>query len=134
MPTVLCTDIALRAFKPPEKGHIVYWDSSLPGFGLRVSQGGARAFFLYCGHRDHRQRIPIGRYPIISLSKAREVAKNLLAARTLGQHLPPSLKFEEAYEQFKQLHCARKRPRTSKDYQRIVDKYFLPKLRGQRLE
>jgi hypothetical protein len=44
-------------------------------------------------------------------------AKRILAERTLGQHQPKTIKFEDAYELFKQHHCARMKQRTSDDYQ-----------------
>ena len=108
------TELGLRALQPPETGQKDHFDDSLPGFGIRISQGGARSFFVFSGSKHQRERTTIGRYPLVSLAQAREIAKALLAERTLNQHRPPSIKFEEAYQQFKKMHCARKRPRTSK--------------------
>ena len=31
------TQAAVEAVKPPDQGRAIYWDSLLPGFGLRVS-------------------------------------------------------------------------------------------------
>ena len=47
------TDIAIRAFPSPEKGQRTHWDSVVPGFGVRVSQGGTKTFVLMHG-RDRQ--------------------------------------------------------------------------------
>jgi integrase len=126
------TDITVRQLRAPDSGQRLYRDDGLAGFGVRVSQGGTKTFVLV--HGRQRQFLTIGRYPIISLAQARDEAKRFLAERTLGQHQPKTIKFEDAYELFKQHHCARKKERTSIDYQYVLNRHFLPKLRGERLE
>jgi len=37
LPTIKLTQLAIERFKPPMSGRIEYWDSQLPGFGLRIS-------------------------------------------------------------------------------------------------
>jgi hypothetical protein len=81
------SDLKLRAIKPPVKGQIDLWDQSLSGFGLRVSQGGSKTFFLK--HRN--RRITIGRFPLLSLSQARQQARLYLAEATLGRLRPKSM-------------------------------------------
>jgi hypothetical protein len=34
---VRMTQLWLRGLRPPRKGRVIYWDTDLPGFGLRVS-------------------------------------------------------------------------------------------------
>ena len=87
------TDIAVRALAAPERGAKIYADDAMPGFGVRVSQGGSRAFTLTMG--EGREQITIGRYPVISLADARAEAKWLLAERTLGKHRPKRTLFED---------------------------------------
>jgi hypothetical protein len=84
---IALTDLKLRNLPLPDKGQVCYWDS-LPGFGVRVSQGGSRTFLL-----KHKNRfITLGKYhpEIFPLAKAREEAKRILAEFTLAQlrHLP----------------------------------------------
>src|SRR5690242_9338875 len=90
------SDRAVAALKPPDKGQKLYSDASIPGFGVRISQGGTKTFVLVVG--DARRRITIGRYPIVSLTQAREKAKTILAQRQLGLDKPPSPHFEAARE------------------------------------
>ena len=94
MPKTKLTDISIRAFKPPEQGQLTYWDKSLAGFGVRVSQGGAKTFVLVYG--ANRRRTSIGRFPAIKLSDARTEAKRLIAEHTLGRTRPSTVPFDEA--------------------------------------
>src|SRR5712691_11702857 len=75
------SDAALRALPTPEAGQKLYTDDTLPGFGLRVSTK-AKTFVLTCG--ADRQRVSIGRYPIIGLAEARKKAQSILRDRELG--------------------------------------------------
>lgn len=116
------TDATIRSLAAPIRGQVTYTDDALAGFGVRVSQGGSKSFVLVHGPR--RERITLGRYPIISLSQAREKAKVLLAEQTLGTASTSKIKFDEAKEAFL-ADCRRKnRPRTVKDYGRLLTSHF----------
>jgi len=133
MPTAHLTDISVRSIQPPPQGQATHWDEALPGFGLRISQGGTKSFVLV--HGRSRQRVTIGRYPVITLSQARARAKELLAEHTLGKHQAPTLKFEEALTLFSTTHCDKNnKARTAKETKRLLNKHFLPKLRHEHLE
>lgn len=108
------SDLGLKALKLPEKGQIFYFDDSLKGFALRISQGGAKSFVLKHG-RD-RRLITIGRYPIISLSEARTEAKRLLAEFTLGKVRPQSITYPQAVDLFLKDKAQAKRPSTVYGY------------------
>lgn len=126
------TDIVVRNLPPPAKGQKLYADDGLPGFGVRVSQGGAKTFTLV--HGRNRERTTIGRYPIITLADARLEAKRLLAERTLGQHQPQRTKFDAALEQFYAAHVDQKcGPRTRTEIKRLLNRHLLPKLRHEKL-
>jgi integrase len=125
------TDISIRALKPPAKGHIVLWDKSITGFGVRCSQGGTKSFFLMYG--TARARYQIGRVGIITLAEARELARKFLAQRTLGKRDNPTLNFEDGIAVFLESQSERIRPSTMRDYKRILDTHFKPKLKGKSL-
>lgn len=92
------TDLRINSFAAPPKGQKTYLCDTLPGFGVRVSQGGTKTFVLMVGRE--RQLVSIGRYPIISLADARQVARERLAERTLGKHRPARLRMSEALTRF----------------------------------
>jgi integrase len=133
VPKTSLTDLSVRKLQPPEAGQVTYWDDTpgLAGFGVRLAPGGAKTFLVLLGSG---RRHTIGRYPTISLQKAREKAKELVAERTLGQNRPKSITFQEAYDLFLSTHYQGKKERTKKDGERILKTHFLPKLRGERLE
>jgi integrase len=115
------TDFSIRSLAPPAKGQKDYFDKGLAGFGLRVSQGGTRSFFVFLGKASSRERHSIGRYGIISLAEARTEAKRLLAEQTLGHIKPKSILFSEAQTKFEELHFPSLKERTRKDYKRVLD-------------
>lgn len=116
------TDLKIKALPAPESGQRTYLDPSLPGFGVRVSQGGTKSFVLV--HGRLRERLTIGRYPIISLSEARTEAKRILAQRTLGHHSLKTMPWDDAKDLFLRIWAQTKRPRTIKDYTRLLDTHF----------
>jgi integrase len=119
---VRLTDISLRQLPVPEKGQRIYFDDTLPSFGCRVSRGGTRSFVIQ--HGADRQLITIGRYPIISLSEARTEAKRILAECTLGKHRSKSIPFAEALALFIAACEQQNKPRTVKDYTRLLNRHF----------
>ena len=92
------TDRTIAALQPPTSGQRLHVDASLPGFGVRVSQGGAKTFVLTLG--VERRKITIGRYPIVSLAQARDKAKTILAQRQLGLDKPLTPRFGAVHEEF----------------------------------
>lgn len=131
MPVVHLTDITVKNLQPPEAGQVMYTDHDLPGFGVRVSQGGVKAFVLV--HPRTRVRTTLGRYPVVKLQQARQKATQLLAERALGKDEAPKIGFEEALDDFISAHLMSKREGTAKETKRLLNKHFLPKLRYEKL-
>ena len=104
------TEITLRALKAPDKGQHFYADGSVPGFGIRVSQGGTKTFVLL--HGEPRRRLTIGRFPTISLSDARKIAKERLAENTLNRFRAKPITFDEAKKNYLEQSARKNRPRT----------------------
>ena len=128
------TDISLKTLQPPVKGQVTYTDDTLPGFGVRISQGGVKSFVVV--HGRNRKRTTIGRYPTISLQDARKAAKQILAERTLGKHETPPINFEAGLKLFLSTHFPENypKPRTRAETKRQLEKHFLPSLRHEKLE
>jgi integrase len=91
------SDATIKSLKPPERGQKLYPDD-LTGFGVRVSQGGSKTFVLMVG--TNRQRITLGRYPLMSLAEARQRAVRILRERELGIEQKPSPPFGDVYAEF----------------------------------
>jgi integrase len=118
MAKVVLTDMGLRSLPPPVSGQISYWDSKLPSFGVRVSQGGSKTFVI----NRHNSLITIGRFPILSLAEARGEAKRLLAEFTLGRARPQSITYAQAVQLFLTEKARSKKPRTVNDYKRLLNR------------
>jgi integrase len=122
MPVIVLTDITLRNLKPVPGKQVTYIDRSLKGFGVRISENGARSYVLTYG--ANRQRIKLGDVGILKLADARQKAKNILAERQLGVHVSiRSPTYQDALQSFldaKQTSC---KPRTHYDYTRLLNRH-----------
>lgn len=65
------TDLMLQRLPYPEKGQAKYWDETVPGFGVRVTQR-SKSYFIVYGKR--RLTKTLGKYPAMSLKNARQAA------------------------------------------------------------
>jgi integrase len=78
VPNLHLTDISVRALKASEK-HVTYWDTTTPGFGVRVGKR-TKTWTVMRGRQ--RERVSIGQYGAVSLSEARKEAMRLLSETT----------------------------------------------------
>jgi hypothetical protein len=61
----------------PTGGQSIVWDKTLPGFAIRTTKSGAKAFILNYRASGRERRYTIGRYPAWSVAAAREKAGKL---------------------------------------------------------
>ena len=111
MPALNLTDFTIRAIKPPDRGQVTYWDTNLPGFNVRISQGGAITFCLVFG--TDRRRISLGRVGVVALKDARKRAKDILAEYQLSGHKTTTPFFKDARETY--LKTGQWKPSTAAD-------------------
>ncbi len=73
MPTIALTDTFCRSAKPLKGGRTDYFDETVPGLALRVTENGHRSWcFHFRSPRDgKRARATLGTYPATSLAAAR---------------------------------------------------------------
>ncbi|MGE8128855.1 tyrosine-type recombinase/integrase [Methylobacterium sp. NPDC080182] len=71
---------------PPGKAEIFAWDADVPGFGVKVSSGGARRYVLQYRPTGERgtKRLTLGAVEALSLDEARREARKLLAQALTG--------------------------------------------------
>jgi len=126
------TDLLLRKLKGEEE-RIEVWDAKLPGFGVRVSPSGTKSFVLVYRFRGVPRRLTLGRYPVLGLGDARELAKEALNQVARGidpsqgkEQGPATYLFGEIKEEFVRVHCGRRnRERTRKETARILQFDFV---------
>jgi integrase len=80
------TTAGVRALTLPEgEADKIFFDDSLPGFGLRVRLSGARTWLAQYAIAGKTRRVTIGPLALFDLARAREEAKKILAAVRLGR-------------------------------------------------
>lgn len=72
------TPAIVETLASPAKGQIDYWDGALPGFGIRLSQGGTKSWVVMLRREKRKVRVTLGTYPQLSLEAARAKARELL--------------------------------------------------------
>jgi len=116
------TEITIKSLQAPQTGARIYTDEIVPGFGVRVSQGGTKSFVLTHGPRHQRETI--GRVGIVGLQEARTEAKRRLAEYTLGKHKPRAASWDTAKDEFLAEKAASLKPRSHADYTYIINRHF----------
>ncbi len=80
MTRMTLTESAVARIEPPAAGRLELWDAELPGFGLRVSPSGRKAWQLMYRAGGRKRRLTLGGYPALPLALAREAALDALQA------------------------------------------------------
>lgn len=108
-----------------------YRDSAIPGFGLRVTSGGAKSFIVEKRINGKNKRITIGRYGNLTVEQARKEAMKLTGSVAKGEDPIAEKKASQAKsvtldQAFKDYLLTRKdlAPSTIHDYQRSIDGAF----------
>jgi integrase len=96
MPTIDLTARAAPSLRCPSgKQEIIYWCRSIPGFGLRLRDTGARSWLVQARTKAGKTvRITLGDPGRVSLGQARERARELLAE--IGLHGDPAARLRQA--------------------------------------
>lgn len=82
--------------KPPAKGYEIHWDDRVPGYGLRVTSGGVRAFVAQGRVTGKAVIVTIGRFGVYTEDQARRKAQALLQQMRDGVNPNAAKKAEEA--------------------------------------
>ena len=111
------TDLSIKSLRFPGKV-TKYFDDGLPNFGVRVYKTGV-SFIVMLG--NERKMVTLGRYPDLSLKEARIRAVELLTNKTTP--IAPK-NAEGAISAFLEHVWRHNKPRTAKDYERLLAKHF----------
>jgi integrase len=94
MPTTKLTQAAVEKLKAPEEGRKEYWDSQLPGFGIRISDSGRKTWVALYRVGGKLVRETIGTATVIpNVADARERARQSMQKAQAG-HNPVAEKRE----------------------------------------
>jgi integrase len=87
MPTIKLTQPAIERLKPPASGRVEYWDSQLPGFGLRISESGRKTWVAMYRVGRKLVRETIGTSAVIAnVADARDRARQSMQKAQAGTH------------------------------------------------
>ena len=118
-----------------ERGDKVFWDSALPGFGIRVHATGRKIYVAQARTPGGLpKRAPIGRYVEMSTEDARRKAAEIIDRIRRGEDpVPPPPVAEptvaDLAERYMTAHVkVNCRPGTVETFGRLVDLYILPEL------
>lgn len=118
--------------------HEYVWDNELPGFGVRVTAAGFKAYVIQyrlpgLGRRGTVKRITIGAHGVLAPDEARRLAKrelgkvaqgvDLAAERAARKEAATVREFGTEYLKDVELH---RKPGTAKEYRRLWGKHVLP--------
>jgi integrase len=127
------TDLSLKALLHPPIGQRDYADDAVSGLCVRVGIR-TKTFMVLVSHGDRRDRVKLGSYPDLTLSKAREKARDLLAHARVTKTETPAVRFEEALDTFYRVHLPRMRPGSQAQARRLLERHFRKAFTGRRLE
>jgi integrase len=94
VPSIKLTALTVANAKPPARGRLEYWDRALPGFGLRITDRGAKSWTVLYRVHGRLRRATLGAYPALSLAVARGRARQVMAEVAKGND-PATAKAEE---------------------------------------
>jgi integrase len=129
------TSIATLAL-PPGSKDAIFFDSELPGFGMRLRAGGSRKWIVqYQLHGHQQRRLTIGSVAVFDPDQARKIAREKLAMVRLGQD-PQAEKVEagiaarqtlsSVIERYLAEKASKLRPTSLRDARRHLLKHFRP--------
>ena len=116
------------------------FDSIVPGLAIRMSASGRKTFTLYYRHRRRMRRVGLGRYPDVSLEKARKIAANHRCrvsdgADPAGEKRADQAQDDNTVQALFELYRTRKEKvmRSWSEVRRILEKEVLPAWRHRRV-
>lgn len=119
---------------PKAKRYFV-WDSGLKGFGVRVEPSGRKTFLCRYRHGGARRQYLLGVFGTVTVEEARQEARRVLSASTLGKDVAQSryearraIRFGELVEVFLAEHVSKLKSGTYLEYQSAFRTHAIPAL------
>jgi integrase len=129
------TDSIIKTLPAPASSNRITYDAELPGFGVRVTAAGARAFVLNYRTGGRERRITIGQHPAWSVKAARDEAKRLRREIDSGRDPLAEEQAERAAstvahlcQEYTEHHLPKKRARSQADDRAMLQREVLPRL------
>ncbi len=118
----------------PGTGDALYWDTTLPGFGVRVYASGRKTYVVQCRGPKGSRRVTIGQHGKITAGQARKQAAEVIDRIKQGedpfpQPPPPEPTVADLAERFMDAHVRINcKPSSALHYGRTLDNHIVPAL------
>ncbi len=144
MPTIKITRRSIAALPSPER-QLIYYDETLPGFGLKITPTGARSWIVEYrpgagGRGVSKKRLVLGPASVLSPEQAREMAATTLAQAKLGADPAVNRATERAditvtalCDRYLAEGCAMKKESTVKTDKSRIERHVKPLLGHRRV-
>lgn len=119
-----------------------YWDTQIPGFGVRVSPKGRKTYAVQYRIGGRTKRVSLGVHGAITPDEARELARRTLGEVSRGED-PSGKKRQERRAPHLSALCdrfldeyvpSRCKPSTQREYRRCCDIFIRPKLGAMKVQ
>ena len=122
---------SVDAMQPGVKDAL-YWDTMLPGFGIRVYASGRKTYVVQCRGPNGSRRATIGRHGDITPNEARKKAAVAIDRIKQGEDpvpppAPPEPTVADLSARFMEAHVkVNCKPSSAVHYRRVLDNHILP--------
>jgi integrase len=123
------TDQYISGLKAPPSGRAEFPDELVTGLRLRIGAN-SKTWVLRARVNEKVINATLGRYPALSLAKAREAARSRLIAYEQDDPVRSKLSIEIVATDFIERHCKPKNRRWE-DQQAMLNRYVLPRWKGR---
>ena len=141
MPKRSLTQLFVERIGPPKSGRVEYWDTHLPGFGLRVSATGVKSWQVFLrvhGGKQVRETLgTVDAIPEVDVARARALASqkkaragiNPVEERRAAAVRTDTEDFASVAGRFLAEHVDRNlRPKTIREWRRLFESELIPRL------
>jgi integrase len=137
MPSIKFTAAKIKFLEGIRGKQVDYFDKTLSGFFLRISQDGKKSFGVMYRKSGRLRRMKLGTYPLLTLGKARQEAARTLRNAELGLDPATEKKEDRHAESFEQValeylerHAKTKKKSWEED-ERVINKDLIPEFGRQ---
>jgi integrase len=137
MPSIKFTAAKIKFLEGVQGKQVDYFDKTLPGFFLRISQDGKKSFGVMYRTGRRLRRMKLGAYPLLTLAKAHQEATKALRNAELGQDPAAEKKrnrdaetFEQVALEYLERHAKAKKKSWEED-KRVINKDLIPEFGKQ---
>jgi integrase len=130
--SIALTQARVRDLPTPEAGQPIVYDAVIPGLAVRLSPGGTKTFILYRKIKGRPRRITIGRFPAVTVERARQLAQKMSGKIADGidpdkerrQYQATRLTLSSALKEYRDSRESALRPKTLSEYERMFNSYL----------